>query len=143
MNMSLAEWSSLIAVGCPRIDAQHKEIFDLAASFDDGGDEVRVMKTIATLCEHVKTHFQEEEALMAAHAYPGLEAHRQQHDHCREMLVKLLDEARQMNLDQLAAAVKELINGWIYKHIMAADFDYVPYLSGNLRDETRVLDAQN
>lgn len=103
---------------------------------------MRVKTSIATLCEHVKTHFLEEEELMRAHGYPGLDAHRRQHDECREMLVGLLDEARHMNLDQLASEVKRLINGWIYNHILSADFDYVPYVSAKVDRHTAVLDGQ-
>ena len=142
MNMSLAEWSSLIEVGCPRIDAQHKELFALAATFDGDGDQVRVMKAVVSLCEYVKVHFLEEEELMKSCGFPGFEAHRRQHDECREMLVKLLDGARHMTLDQLAVEVKCLINGWIYNHILAADFDYVPYISADFAGESRVFDQQ-
>jgi hemerythrin len=134
MNISLAEWSSLIEVGCPRLDAQHKELFELAAAFNGSGDEVRVKKSVAALCEHVKVHFREEEALMLAAGFPGYEAHRQQHDECRKMLIRLLDEARTMSLDQLATEVKFLINGWIYGHILTADLEYIPYLRSDLAD---------
>ena len=42
------------------------------------------------------------------------------------MLFDLLENAKQMTLDQIAEEVKFLINGWFYNHILVADFDYVP-----------------
>lgn len=128
MEMDFADGSSIIAVDVPRIDAQHKRIFELAASFADGGDQIRMMKSLAILCDHVKTHFREEEEIMAACGFPGLDAHRLQHGECRKMLVDLLANAMRLSLDQVAEEVRQLINGWIHEHILTADFEYVQYL---------------
>lgn len=128
MEMDFADSSSIIAVDVPRIDAQHKRIFELAASFADGGDQIRMMKSLAILCDHVKTHFREEEEIMAACGFPGLDAHRRLHGECRKMLVDLLAHAMRLSLDQVAEEVQQLINGWIYEHILTADFEYVQYL---------------
>jgi ATP-binding cassette subfamily F protein 3 len=42
------------------------------------------------------------------------------------MLFELLENAKQMTLDEIADEVKYLINGWFYNHILVTDFDYVP-----------------
>lgn len=126
MKLELAEWSSKILVGLPNIDAQHRQLFDLAATFTSDGDQIRVMKSLAMLTEYVKVHLREEEQMMAACNYPGLEAHRQLHTEFRRMLFALLENAKRMTLDEIADEVKYLINGWFYNHIMVADFDYVP-----------------
>jgi hemerythrin len=108
------------------IDAQHRQLFDLAATFRGDGDQIRVLKSLAMLTEYVKVHFREEEELMASCHYPGLEAHRRLHGEFRRMLFELLENAKQMTLDEIADEVKYLINGWFYNHILVADFDYVP-----------------
>ena len=126
MKFELAEWSSKIEVGLPAIDAQHRQLFELAASFQGDGDQIRVLKSLAMLTEYVKVHFREEEAMMAACQYPALEAHRRLHGDFRRMLFELLENAKQMTLDEIADEVKFLINGWFYHHILVADFDYVP-----------------
>ncbi|MQM32887.1 MAG: hypothetical protein CRU72_00140 [Candidatus Accumulibacter phosphatis] len=126
MNYELVEWSPKILVGLPNIDAQHRQLFDLAATFSGDGDQIRVLKSLAMLTEYVKVHLREEEQMMAACQYPGLEAHRQLHTEFRRMLFKLLENAKQMTLDEIADEVKFLINGWFYNHILVADFDYVP-----------------
>lgn len=128
MNMGLADCASIIEVNVSQIDTQHRRIFELAATFADSGDQIRMMKSLAILCDHVKTHFREEEEMMAACGFPGIEAHRRQHAECRRMLVDLLAKAGSLNLDQIADEVRLLINGWIYNHILTADFEYVPYL---------------
>jgi len=136
MNMGLSELFPIIEVDVPHIDAQHRRIFELAATFTDCGDQIRVMQSLAALCDYVKTHFREEEALMASCAFPGIEAHRRQHEECRTMLVKLLADARHMSLDQIADEVQRLINGWIYNHILTADSAYAPYLKSVRERET-------
>jgi len=126
VKFELVEWSPKILVGLPNIDAQHRQLFDLAATFAGDGDQIRVLKSLAMLTEYVKVHLREEEAMMAACHYPGLQDHRQLHSEFRRMLFNLLENAKQMTLDQIADEVKFLINGWFYNHILVADFDYVP-----------------
>jgi hemerythrin len=126
MEFQLAEWSSEIEVGVPAIDAQHRQLFELAATFRGDGDQIRVLKSLAMLTEYVKVHLHEEEQLMTACQYPGLEAHRLLHGEFRRLLFELLENAKRMTLDEIADEVKFLINGWFYNHILVADFDYVP-----------------
>lgn len=128
MDMPLADWSDKLQFGLPAIDDQHKQLFDLAATFAGNGDQIRVMKTLAILCDYVKTHFREEEAMLAACAYPDLEAHRALHRQFKARLLRLLDGARHLTLDEIAGEVQYLINGWFYNHILSADLAYVPHV---------------
>ncbi len=124
----LADWSEKIAFGLPGIDAQHKQLFDLAATFTGNGDQIRVIKTLAILNEYIRVHFKDEEDMLAESGYPDLEKHRQLHASFREMIAKLLKNARSMTLDEVADEVHQLINGWFYNHILAFDADYVPHV---------------
>ncbi len=126
MSFELAEWSSKIEVGLPMIDSQHRQLFELAATFTGDGDQIRILKSLAMLTDYVKVHFREEEEMMAACNYPDLAAHRLLHGEFRRMLFDLLENAKQMTLDEIADEVKYLINGWFYNHILVADFQYVP-----------------
>lgn len=131
--LQLADWSDKLLFGIDTIDAQHKQLFELAASFEGNGDQVRVMKTLALLCTYVKEHFSEEEAMLEACGYPQLAAHRALHREFRGMLLQLLAEARGMTLDDIAVRVQYLINGWFYRHIMVTDLDYVPLVKSAQR----------
>ena len=125
MSHTLATWSPAIETGLPGIDAQHKQLFDLAASFRGEGDQIRVMKALAALADYANTHLRDEEAMLAAIAYEGLPAHREEHERFRQMLRELLDEARKLSLDQIADRIEALINGWFYQHILTVDAAYV------------------
>ena len=120
-----ANWSQAIVTGLPAIDSQHKALFDMAASFRGEGDQIRVMKTLAMLGDYAHTHLQDEEAMLAAIAYPKLAEHRALHQEFRRMLRELLDASRQMTLDQIADRIEDLINGWFYQHILTVDVEYV------------------
>lgn len=126
MDMRLADWSDRLLFGIDRIDAQHKQLFELAATFEGNGDQIRVMKTLALLADYVKVHFREEEQLLERCNYPRLAEHKELHAHFKGMLLQLLQNANQMTLDDIADQVQYLINGWFYNHIMVADLDYVP-----------------
>ena len=128
MDIALVEWSQKLEFGLPVIDDQHKQLFDLAATFTGNGDEIRVMRTLATLSEYVKVHFRAEEEMLARLDYPELEAHQKLHAQFKEMLLKLLDNARQMTLDEIADEVQYLIYGWFANHIMQADVAYVGWM---------------
>ncbi len=139
MTWSFPELPALVEFGCPHIDAQHREIFELAAMFSGEGDEVRLTTSIVTLCDHVMLHFREEEEMMLACGFPGFDAHRHQHQRCRELVTGLLARAKAMSLDELAQEVHGLVN-WLYIHIMTADIEYAPYFRGELSDQPDVLD---
>ena len=128
-----AVWSADLETGIHGIDDQHKRFFEIAASFSGENDQVRVMKTLVLLTGYIRVHFSDEEKLMSAAQYPNYEAHCRLHAQFRYMLSDLLSRARTMSLDEIAAEVRYLINGWFYNHILVEDFDYVPFLvSGHL-----------
>lgn len=132
MEMRLADWSNKLLFGIDEIDAQHKQLFDLAATFEGNGDQIRVMKTLALLTNYIKVHFKEEEQLLEKCAYPRLMEHKELHGKFKGMLSELLQNANKMTLDDIAEQVHFLINGWFYNHIMVADLDYVPLVKGML-----------
>ncbi|CAG4883972.1 protein of unknown function [Georgfuchsia toluolica] len=127
--LQYAEWSSRFELGIPLIDKQHRQFFDLVASFNGDDSEVRVLKALAILSDYIRIHLRDEEALMAAAHYPGLEAHCRLHADLRHMLAALLGRARKMSLDEIAAEVKYLINGWLSEHIITADLGFAPYVA--------------
>lgn len=133
MDMRLTDWSDKLRFGIEPIDAQHEQLFELAASFEGNGDQIRVMKTLALLCNYVKEHFREEEELLAQCGYLPLAAHQRLHAEFRGMLRDLLAEATHLTLDEIADRVRYLINGWFYNHIMVTDLDYVPWVKGQNR----------
>lgn len=119
------DWSHAIETGLPEIDDQHRQLFELAATFRGQGDQIRVMKALAMLADYAHTHLRNEEAMLAAIGYHGLDAHKALHQEFREMLRELVAQSRKMSLDEIAERIEELINGWFYNHILTVDAAYV------------------
>lgn len=138
MDVRVTQWSSVIEVGIPEIDAQHRQLFDLAATFFGQGDEIRIMKSLAILCDYAKVHLREEEAMLVAIGYPDIEAHRGAHGEFRRMLRALLQDARNLTLDQIANRVDHLINGWFFNHVMHVDVLYVPMVVAHQAYQARL-----
>ena len=128
MKHPMADGSQAIVTGLPVIDGQHKELFDMAASFRGEGDQIRVMHTLSRLVEYANTHLKDEETMLAALGYPGLDGHRLHHHEFRRLLRQLHDEARNLTLDQIADRIEDLINGWFYQHILTVDATYVGFV---------------
>lgn len=126
MDSHVNAWSPSIEFGIPEIDNQHRELFELAATFRGQGDDIRVMKAVAMLCDYAKVHLRDEEELLVKIGYPDIEAHRAAHSEFRKMLLDLLQDARALTLDQVASRVEALINGWFYNHILNVDRQYLP-----------------
>ena len=122
------EWSERLEIGVPLIDGQHRQFFELATRLSGDGNQVRVMSSLALLSRYVKVHFRDEEALMAAYNYPGIETHRQLHQEFRFMLADMLERSRKMTLDQIAEEVARLVSGWLHLHILTVDLEYVPHV---------------
>lgn len=126
MDQTFSEWTPRMETGLAEIDAQHRRLFEMAAAFSGNREPMHVTTALAELGDYIRTHFRDEEEMLAACAYPDLAAHKALHAEFRRMLGKLLAEAQHMSLDQIAERVHFLINDWFYKHILVADFEYVP-----------------
>lgn len=126
MDSRVTCWNSNIETGIAEIDDQHRQLFELAASFRGQGDEIRIMKSLAILCDYAKVHLREEEALLETIGYADLTAHRQAHAEFRALLRQLLNDATHLSLDEIANRVEALIHGWFYNHILRVDAQYVP-----------------
>lgn len=116
-------------VGLSLMDDQQKQIFDLAGGFNNKTGPVHVMRTLSLLNDYVRNHFQKEESLMSEFNYPGLEAHRRQHQEFRGMLTDLLGRARVMPLDEVVWELHSLVFEWLYAHIMQDDYEYFPHVA--------------
>ncbi len=131
--MKFVQWiDEKHSVKIQKIDEQHQmlikiinEVFE--AKTNDLGKMV-IAGILNRLTDYTKTHFTEEEALMAEHDYPELEEHRQAHQF---FVAKVGDFNRAFNLDQ-DSPIEEMLDflkNWLIKHIMETDKKYGPFLN--------------
>lgn len=128
--MAIFEWDDSIALGIPTIDAQHKALFGwvntLNAAIKNGDGAEAVGEVIWNLITYVTEHFSEEERLMLSCNYPGLAAHRKEHDQfvsrLREIQVEFIDG------HEMGASVLDFMVDWLVCHIKGTDQGYSRFI---------------
>jgi len=128
--MAFFEWDDSIALGIPGIDEQHKALFGWINNLDravaDGDGSEAVSELIWNLITYVTEHFSEEERLMLSWDYPGLPAHRTEHD----QFVSRLQEI-QVNFiggHEMGESILIFLADWLVSHIKGTDQGYSRFI---------------
>jgi len=116
------------------IDEQHalflSMLTDLAAQIEAGHHRQGVLDAFQGMTLYADGHFTDEEALMEAHGYPQLPAHRQQHEAFRDMVAefeaRLGDGVGLVSLETL-----EYLGGWFIRHIRDEDMRFAAFTRGD------------
>lgn len=128
-----AEFDESLVTGNEMIDAQHQELIDkinkLLDSCETGEGKVAAIKTLDFLADYTEFHFGEEEKLQAEIEYPGIEAHKEEHEKLRKV-VKELYEMLEEEEGPSAAFVEQVnrnVIEWLYRHIKGFDTSVAEY----------------
>lgn len=132
--MTRFEWSDEYSVGIRLIDNDHRGLFDVMNDLQDAVEhrrgEAEVGHTITYLIRYVQEHFEREERLMREGGYPEVAGHTNKHRKLARQVfaVQKLYEAdhKLVDLEKLV----EFLRGWLIRHILGDDMEYVPYLRG-------------
>ncbi len=116
--------------GFDNIDEQHalflSMLTDLAAQIEVGHHRQGVLDAFQGMRLYADGHFTDEEALMDAHGYPQLPAHRQQHDAFRGMVAEF--EARLgQGVGLVSLETLEYLGGWFIRHIRDEDLRFAAF----------------
>jgi hemerythrin len=122
-------WHETYACGEPMIDAQHRELFDLANVIL--GPEIETLEpaklaeVVELLLTRVAEHFQYEQAVLEASRYDECGLHRMEHDHLliRARQVSEAVVSGQQSLGELRAF---LVNSVILGHMLKDDRRFFP-----------------
>ena len=129
--MAIFEWDDSIALGIPTVDEQHKALFGwvntLNEAIRNGDGSEAVGDVIWNLITYVTEHFGEEERLMLSCNYPGLAAHRKEHD----QFVSRLREIQADFIDghEMGMNVLDFMVDWLVCHIKGTDQGYSRFIS--------------
>lgn len=123
--MKLA-WKDAYKIGCPEIDAQHKEIFIHARAFLDAQGKAALTAGAMTLYQYTRKHFSHEEALMREVGYPSIAAHTEQHNH---LISRLNIVAKSIASDTLEKSdLEAFLAFWLLNHIGGEDVKLAKYI---------------
>ena len=128
--MAIFEWDDSIALGIPAIDEQHKALFSwintLNEAIKSGDGSEAVGEVIWKLITYVTEHFSAEERLMLSCGYPGMAAHRKEHD----QFVSRLQEIQVNFIDghEMSVNVLTFMVDWLVCHIKGTDVRYSRFI---------------
>lgn len=120
-------WDDSYKLSIPMIDQQHKRFFDI---YDDllnysknqvTNEQINII--IERLDDYMKIHFREEEALMLAAKYEGLEEHIKEHRFF-EKKINELKLAETYKNPLLLSQLLLFIRKWFLSHILKMDLKY-------------------
>lgn len=137
--MSFFEWDENMSVGVPLVDDDHRLLVSLVNQLHDSvGDreEREVLGSVLdTLLDYTVFHFQREEKVMEAAGYPGLEAHRHQHNDLTDKVRALQKSYAAGSPDVVGVAVLDFVKTWLVEHILGHDRAFAPMVRDNLASQ--------
>jgi hemerythrin-like metal-binding protein len=124
-------WRQEYSVLNAEVDEQHRRLFALIDALDEGVSSLESCidedAAVAKLEAFARFHFETEERLMEASAYPGLAEHRREHELLR---AELGGYRRRLTCGDAEAAsqLDGFLKDWILRHTLLIDRQYMPYI---------------
>lgn len=135
-NVTDKAWGEGLETGVAAIDGEHrlqielvKALEDALASQDPAG---RAREILSRLLDYTNVHFLAEDLMMRVHAYPGYQAHLQEH----ETLVAQLEELhRHFAAGELVPSreLVEALKHWLGEHIRTMDRGFALFMEASRR----------
>ncbi len=127
-------WLPSFETGLPEIDAEHRSLIDAIRKIETSlmeGDFGKCANQFAKFIDQSKSHFKNEEELLASIDFPRLEAHRIAHKKLLEMADKTLKTV-ETGLDQKEATkcLEEMIY-FLLEDVIRADADFKSHAQEN------------
>ncbi len=117
-------WHESYACGEPTIDAQHRELFDLANVIlgpdIEALESSELAEVVELLLSRVAQHFQYEQAVLEAAGYDEYEHHRTEHDHLL-LRARNVSDAVVSGHQSLGELREFLVNSVILGHLLKDD----------------------
>ena len=126
----LPRWSNEYSIDNPRIDAQHKRLFEMAgnveAIVDRSVTKGEIKDLLSEFFHYMKDHFSDEEKYMEEINYPELEAHRKIHKEIIQSMVHLISTIKTTN--DLKERLYLISKKWLLEHILFEDRKITEFL---------------
>jgi hemerythrin-like metal-binding protein len=133
--VGMFEWNPRYSVQIDSIDAQHQTLFQLAeelhTAMSAGRGKSALSRSLDRLVQYTMVHFAHEERLMRLHDYPGLAAHKTQHEALTQQVQQFQAD---FNAGRTTMTVQLMIflRDWLTAHIAGSDQKYAPFLKEKL-----------
>lgn len=120
------QWNASLTTGVDEIDNQHKELFrqvnELLDACHRGKGPEAIGEMLTFLDKYARHHFSTEENLMTRYGFPGLDAHREQHN---EFMKNLAEVKHRFQTEgpgvHIVVITNRVLTGWLLTHIRKSD----------------------
>ena len=124
-------WSKDYAVDIQSVDAQHQNLFRIAAELHAamlaGQGKSVLARILDRLVQYTSAHFSHEERLMRLHNYPDLAAHVAEHEALKKQVLKFQSDYQQGHVT-MTVQLLQFLQDWLTRHIRGVDRKYAPLL---------------
>ena len=131
--MQLITWNEKLSVEISELDQQHQHLIALINELHEarliGQGRTVIGKVLDALVAYTRTHFTTEERLMDKYGYPGLTAHRKEHEAFIDKVGKFHEQYTSGN-SFITTEVTQFIRDWVVTHIQGIDQGYSAFLIG-------------
>ncbi len=116
--------------GIAEMDQEHALELQIVRSLQTAiadSDNDKIVELLQQLEDFTNAHFLAEQLLMRLHAYPGYEAHQQEHD---DLMTELKELSQRLQAAESLDAAEEAANleRWLLTHIHSSDQSLAEYL---------------
>jgi hemerythrin len=138
--MAQIQWSEELAVGVPRLDAEHQALIqrlnDVSAAVENRQGEVEIIRTLGFLSDYADFHFAAEEEHMAQIDYPGLAEQKTAHQEFLDTLKTLKQDFEEEGSTRtLAHAINTFLMNWLTDHIRTVDRRIGVFMANQGKDQ--------
>ena len=125
--MTQTEWNERFSVAIPRLDQQHRQIFELLGQLRElnpGESDRLASGTLEKLLAYSEYHLRREELILRVRGFPGYALHLAEHDEYRAKIAHLRETAVRTNR---GIRIVNFLEGWWRNHILTSDRKYAEY----------------
>ena len=121
--MQRFKWTKAHAVFLPEVDAEHRNLYQLADELQTAAgqaDAPRMLETLRALMAATEDHFAHEERQMRTTHYESYAWHKQQHDTLRKRMAQFTPQIESGD-GEAASLLLEFLSGWLKDHTSLTD----------------------
>jgi len=123
--MAVIAWTEAMSVGIPALDKDHQKLIAMINDLDHAAPDF--LELFNAVLDYTTGHFEREEIHLEAIGYPGLAAHRGQHDSFADEVSAMLKQFREQPFDATDTRLKDFLWSWLKGHILIEDQRYAAW----------------
>ena len=125
-------WDQECSVNIADLDRQHQELFRTVAELEQalhkGSADSIIDEILEKVIKYTISHFAAEEQLMQQHGFPGLAAHRYDHQLLAQKLTKF-NLSHKAGRPGVPATLLSFLKAWLQDHLLKTDKEYSEFLN--------------